>query len=165
MPAGDRDTFGFNESDTSDIFATVDYVYQNLSRQSKDKRRPSTEDGQFPKTVTRCRVSSTTLVNGFYPGFVVQNGVDGTGATWTDGIACYILGANAETLAVQRYLCRPEDTYSNGTPIYLTVVAAGGTSGYSGTDTIVTAVSCSGGTLSVTTKSAVHSNGLLSTFT
>lgn len=109
------DTFGFSQSAANDVLDATDTVQDYLSRPSRGKVPQSV--GAFnQKQTVWVHVTSTTLVNGYYPGSWTLR--DPNAGTWTDKSSVYVEPPNGETLSVSRYYCERSGTYSDGTPIY-----------------------------------------------
>jgi hypothetical protein len=63
---------------------------------------PPGPPGTNPDAVVK--VTSLSTTSGMYPGVVqISNNPAGNPATWTNGATCWVIGDNAETLALQRY--------------------------------------------------------------
>lgn len=123
------------------------------------------DSGGLPSTgvaaVRMVRVTSTTQDSGRYPGKVVL--YDPTPKTYSDLGDIWIVPANAEALAVQRYGAKASGD-ANGRPVYQVVGGSGGGgSGFTGSQVIVTAVTCNAAGMTVTTKTFTWSNGSLTT--
>lgn len=121
---------------------------------------PSRQDNLAPHWHFFKVASGPTTIAGVanvYTGSVVT--ADSTGVEVTLVTTAYALKALSNFAVGSRYPARLIGELS-AAPLYL---AFGGvnTTGYTGTETIVTGVSCSGSSLTVTTKVFVWENGLL----
>jgi hypothetical protein len=68
------------------------------------------------------RVTSTTTTNGEYPGKLQIVNPLPTPPTYTDGIDCWVIGPNGETLSAQRYLARADG--DGNTPLRARYIAS-----------------------------------------
>jgi hypothetical protein len=101
------------------------------------------------------RVTATTLTDSMYP-CDIEEWTDGTPPTWSDESASpgtgWVFPPNGETLTAKRYQAVVVGTHSDGLPVFSLNPPGGcGDHGGGNSATVVTAVSCNGGTLSVTT--------------
>jgi hypothetical protein len=87
-------------------------------------------ENRFPSDVPSVeivRVTSTTKINGEYPGKLQLVNPLPTPPTYTDGIDCWVVGPNGETLSAQRYLARADgDGNTPKRPRFIVSLSASG---------------------------------------
>lgn len=140
--------FGFDYKSTQRITNVVVAV-EEMQRNGLgfDKTTPK---GSVQKFHAWCKVLATTGTAGIYTGLRLQAATDGT---WTYDAAIYIKDVNAQSLTINNiykgeFLFMADDGTGVAKPVYGVTAGAGAVL----SQTVVTAVSCSGSSLTVTTK-------------
>lgn len=148
--------FGFDYKSTQRITNVVVAVEEmQRNGQGVDKTTPK---GSVQKFHAWCKVLATTGTAGIYTGLRLQAATDGT---WTYDAAIYIKDVNGKSLTIDRiykceFLFMADDGSGVAKPVYGLAMGAGDAVV---SQSVVTAVSCSGSSLTVTTKTLTIPGG------
>ena len=146
--------FAFDWDSIQRITNVVHAVEEQTSRDGVLKPPPK---GAVQKFQAWCKVLATTGTAGIYTGLRLHAAVDGT---WTYDEAIYIKDVNAQSLTINNiykgeFLFMADDGSGAAKPVYGVTAGAGAAV----SQVVVTGVSCSGSSLTVTTKTLTIPGG------